>query len=150
MGGPMKFNRAVSASRRKARKAHFSAPSSRRRKIMSAMLSEELRKQYKVRSMPIRKEDEVQVFKGAHNPRDGKVTTVYRKKYVILIDHVNREKNNGASVMLGIAPSNVIITKLKMDKDRKRLLGRKNRAAMTKGEKLSSKDVQDAAGIELD
>merc|ERR1719498_152372 len=144
----MKFNKAVSASRRKARKAHFSAPSSRRRKIMSATLSEELRKQHKVRSMPIPKDDEVHVFTGVHKPRDGKVLTVYRKKYVIHIDHVNREKNNGASVMLGIAPSNVIITKLHLDPDRKRLLGRKNRAAMTKGEKLTSKDVQDAAGIE--
>mmetsp|Transcript_45936 Transcript_45936/g.73891 ORF Transcript_45936/g.73891 Transcript_45936/m.73891 type:complete len:147 (-) Transcript_45936:110-550(-) len=146
----MKFNKAVSSSRRKSRKAHFTAPSSRRRKIMSATLSDELRKKFNVRSMPIRKDDEVQVFRGNHNNRDGKVLQVYRKKYVIHIDHVNREKNNGASVMLGIAPSNVIITKLHLDPDRKRLLGRKNRAAMTKGEKLSSKDVQDAAGIELD
>lgn len=39
--------------------AHFSAPSSERRKIMSAPLSEEMRKKYNVRSLPIRKDDEV-------------------------------------------------------------------------------------------
>mmetsp|Transcript_9279 Transcript_9279/g.12934 ORF Transcript_9279/g.12934 Transcript_9279/m.12934 type:complete len:146 (-) Transcript_9279:124-561(-) len=145
----MKFNKAVSSSRRKSRKAHFSAPSSRRRKIMSATLSDELRKKFNVRSMPIRKDDEVQVFRGIHKNRDGKVLEVYRKKYVIHIDHVNRDKNNGASVMLGISPSNVIITKLHLDPDRRSLLGRKNKAAMSKGEKVSQKDV-DSAGIELD
>eukprot|EP00471_Norrisiella_sphaerica_P007085 CAMPEP_0184491110 /NCGR_PEP_ID=MMETSP0113_2-20130426/19634_1 /TAXON_ID=91329 /ORGANISM="Norrisiella sphaerica, Strain BC52" /LENGTH=116 /DNA_ID=CAMNT_0026875325 /DNA_START=53 /DNA_END=403 /DNA_ORIENTATION=+ len=116
---------------------------------MSATLSDELRKKFNVRSMPIRKDDEVQVFRGIHKNRDGKVLEVYRKKYVIHIDHVNRDKNNGASVMLGISPSNVIITKLHLDPDRRSLLGRKNKAAMSKGEKVSQKDV-DSAGIELD
>ena len=39
----------VSSSRRKSRKAHFSAPSHERRKIMSAPLSADLRKKYNVR-----------------------------------------------------------------------------------------------------
>ena len=39
----MKFSSDVSSSRRKSRKAHFTAPSSERRKIMSAPLSAELR-----------------------------------------------------------------------------------------------------------
>mmetsp|Transcript_21999 Transcript_21999/g.44157 ORF Transcript_21999/g.44157 Transcript_21999/m.44157 type:complete len:147 (-) Transcript_21999:52-492(-) len=146
----MKFNKAVTSSRRKNRKAHFSAPSSRRRKIMSAKLSKELKNKFNVRSMPIRKDDEVQVVRGIHNNRDGKVIEVYRKKYVIHIDQVNREKNNGASVMLGISPSNVIITKLHLDPDRKRLLSRKNQAAMANREKLTEADVQDTAATELD
>ena len=40
----------ISSSRRKSRKAHFSAPSSVRRKIMSSSLSKELRGKYNVRS----------------------------------------------------------------------------------------------------
>ncbi|KAA8895494.1 hypothetical protein FN846DRAFT_784976, partial [Sphaerosporella brunnea] len=40
----------ISSSRRKSRKAHFSAPSSVRRKLMSATLSKELREKYGVRS----------------------------------------------------------------------------------------------------
>ncbi len=39
----------VSSSRRKSRKAHFAAPSSVRRKIMSSSLSKELRTKYNVR-----------------------------------------------------------------------------------------------------
>jgi len=57
----MKFNKAVSGSRRKNRKRHFNAPSHIRRKIMSAPLSKELRQKHSVRSIPIRKDDEVQV-----------------------------------------------------------------------------------------
>jgi hypothetical protein len=44
----MKFSKNVSASRRKSRAAHFSAPSSERRTIMSAPLSKELREKYNV------------------------------------------------------------------------------------------------------
>ena len=82
---------------------------------MSAALSKDLRKKYNVRSMPIRKDDEVQIVRGTFKNRDGKVTQVYRKKYVIHIERITREKNNGASVMLGIHPSKVIITKLHLD-----------------------------------
>lgn len=57
----MKVNRNVSSSRRKNRCRHFSAPSHIRRKLMSSPLSKELRQKYNVRSMPIRKDDEVQV-----------------------------------------------------------------------------------------
>lgn len=45
----MKYSERVTSSRRKCRKAHFSAPSSERRKIMSAALSPELRNKYGVR-----------------------------------------------------------------------------------------------------
>lgn len=125
----MKFNAAVHSSRRKARKAHFTAHSEARRKIMSATLSKELQKKYNVRSVPIRKDDEVMVVRGTFKNRDGKVTTVYRRKYVIHVERISREKNNGATVMLGIHPSKVVITKLHLDPDRKALLERKNRAA---------------------
>merc|ERR1712036_58219 len=55
----MKKNSNVSSSRRKCRKAYFSAPSNVRRKLMSAPLSKDLRDKHNVRSMPIRKDDEV-------------------------------------------------------------------------------------------
>lgn len=45
--------------------------------------------------MPIRKEDEVEIVRGTFKGRDGKVTDVYRKKYVIHIEKVTREKANG-------------------------------------------------------
>merc|ERR1711987_32314 len=122
----MKFRAGVASSRRKSRKDHFTAPSSVRRKIMSAHLNKELSHKHHVKSMPIRKGDEVIVVRGSHRGREGKVVQVYRKKYVIHIERVTREKSNGSTVNVGIHPSNVMITKLKLDKDRRAILERKD------------------------
>ncbi len=74
--------------------------------------------------MPIRKDDEVIIMRGANKGREGKVTSVYRLKYVVHIERVAREKSNGQSVPLGVHPSKVVITKLKLDKDRENILER--------------------------
>merc|ERR1712003_348231 len=107
----MRFSANVSSSRRKSRKAH---------------LNKDLSSKYHVKSMPIRKDDEVIVVRGSHRGREGKVIQVYRKKYVIHIERVTREKSNGSTVNVGIHPSNVMITKLKLDKDRRAILDRKD------------------------
>jgi ribosomal protein uL24 len=83
------------------------------------------------RSIPVRKDDEVMVVRGSFKGREGKVVQVYRKKWVIHIDRVTREKVNGASVPIGVHPSNVVVTKVKLDKDRKSILERKNRSSKT-------------------
>jgi len=141
----MKFNKDVSSSRRKSRKAHFSAPSSVRRIIMSAPLSKELREKHNVRSIPVRKDDEVIVSRGIYKGREGKITAVYRRKWVIHIERIVREKVNGQSVQVGIPPSKVVVTKLKLDKDRKTILERKNRTKTAKGpEKVTEAAVATA------
>ncbi|KAK8216394.1 60S ribosomal protein L26-1 [Phyllosticta capitalensis] len=122
-----KINQSIASSRRKSRKAHFGAPSSVRRTIMSAPLSKELREKYNVRSIPIRKDDEVTVVRGTHKGREGKITSVYRLKYVIHVERLTRDKSNGQAVPVGLSPSNVVITKLKLDKDRERILERKGK-----------------------
>eukprot|EP00922_Rhytidocystis_sp_ex-Travisia-forbesii_P061521 GHVS01091169.1.p2 GENE.GHVS01091169.1~~GHVS01091169.1.p2 ORF type:complete len:143 (+),score=32.02 GHVS01091169.1:141-569(+) len=136
----MKFNKNVTSSRRKNRKAHFTAPSHVRRILMSAQLSKELRQKYNVKAMPIRKDDEVIVRKGAHSETEGKVVQVYRKKWVIHLDRLQRDKANGEQVPIGVRAGHVMITKLKLDKDRKALLEKKGAAASTKG-KYTDKDV---------
>ncbi|GJD10988.1 60S ribosomal protein L26 [Galdieria sulphuraria] len=146
----MKYSKVVSSSRRKQRKAYFQAPSSVRRILMSAPLSKELRTKYNVRSLPIRKEDEVIIVRGAYKGREGKVTTCYRKKYRIHVERVTREKANGMTVPVGIHPSNVVISKLKLDKDRKATLERKNRdRLMDKGKgKFTEAEVSAMADVD--
>jgi large subunit ribosomal protein L26e len=78
----------------------------------------------KVRSIPIRKDDEVTVVRGSNKGREGKITSVYRLKYVVHIERVVKEKSSGASVPIGVHPSKVVITKLKLDKDRENILER--------------------------
>ncbi|PYH94544.1 ribosomal protein L24 [Aspergillus ellipticus CBS 707.79] len=129
-------NQSLASSRSKSRKAHFQAPSSERRVIMSAPLSKELRQEknedtnsnrdcyYQVRSIPIRVGDYVTITRGSQKGREGKVTSSYRLKYVIHVERVVREKTNGQSVPIPISASKVVITKLHMDKDREDILAR--------------------------
>jgi hypothetical protein len=46
--------------------------------------------------MPVRKDDEVLIMRGKYAKREGKVTQVYRKKYIIHVQGVVKEKANGA------------------------------------------------------
>jgi len=108
---------------------------------MSAPLSKDLRKKYSVRSVPIRKDDEVTVVRGSYKNRDGKVVAVYRKKYVIHIERISRDKVNGASTMVGIHPSKVQITKLHLDPDRKNYLERAGRASSGEKGKIQQSEV---------
>ena len=91
----MKYSTAVTSSRRKTRKAHFTAPSSERRKLMSAALYAELKAQHGANAVPIRVNDEVRVTRGSFKNREGKVVQVYRKKWVIHIANITRDKVNG-------------------------------------------------------
>lgn len=117
---------------------------------MSAPLSSELRAKYQVRSMPIRKDDEIQVARGTYKGREGKVVAVYRRKWVIHVERITREKVNGATVNVGLDPSKVVITKLKLDKDRKAILERKGRGkAADKGKgKFSEQEVQAMSNVD--
>merc|ERR1711939_1243329 len=132
-----KINTQLHSSRRKSRKEHFQAPSSVRRVIMSAPLSKELGEKYNVRSIPLRKDDEVVIKRGSNKGREGKITACYRLKYVIHVERVTREKTNGQSVPIGIAPSKVEVTKLKLDKDRENILERVAKGREANKEKRS-------------
>merc|ERR1711936_575103 len=145
------LNPNVSSSRRKNRKRHFEAPSHIRRKLMSSPLNKELKEKYGVKSMPIRKDDEVQVVRGQYKGQQvGKVVQCYRKKFVVYIERIQREKASGASVYVGIHPSKVCIVKLKMDKDRKKILDRraKGRAEATGKEKGKYTEESAATAME--
>eukprot|EP00898_Chlorokybus_atmophyticus_P002232 jgi/Chlat1/3009/Chrsp201S03264 len=146
----MKYSSAVSSARRKSRKAHFTAPSHERRIIMSAPLSQELKNKHNVRAVPVRKDDEVQVVRGTFKGREGKVVQVYRRKWVIHIERITREKVNGATVNVGIHPSKCIITKLKIDKDRKALLERKSKGRAAEKGKGKFTEAEVAAMQDVD
>lgn len=127
----MKFNKCVSSSSKKNRKRHFQAPSHIRARLMSAPLSKELRLKHNVRSMPVRKDDEVRVVRGHFKGNQiSKIIQVYRKKFVIYIDKVQRENANGKSVHVGIHPSNCEIARLKMDHDRRATLERRGQGRL--------------------
>ena len=109
---------------------------------MSVGLSKALREKYGVRSLPIKRGDEVSYplkrVKGVKRERaQAKVTTVYRKKWHIFVDKKTREKQNGQTVNIPVIPSTCRIEKLVLNKDRKEYIDRKTKAA----EKLKNKNT---------
>merc|ERR1719223_480773 len=111
---------------------------------MSSTLSKDLRKKYGGRSVPVRKDDEVIILKGTYKGNKGKVNTVYRSKWCIYVEKIQKAKANGAPVQIPIKASQCAIIKLKLDRDREALLARKAQAgqAKGKGEKYTAADVK--------
>merc|ERR1712110_587525 len=119
-------------------KTHQSV-SSQRRKLMSSHLSKDLRKKYDVRSIAVRHGDTVKIMCGPNKNREGKVTEVYRRRWCIHIEKIVKEKTNGQQANIPIHPSNVVITTLRLDKDRKALIARK-KTAQSKKDKMAKMD----------
>ncbi len=108
---------------------------------MSSHLSKDLKNKYDVRAIPVRKGDLVKILRGDFKGREGKVETVYRRRRCIYIEKIVKEKTNGQQAKIPIHPSNVTITTLKLDKDRKAILEKKKRTAASKDKHKQSKKM---------
>ena len=125
----------VSSKSRVQRKDQLGAPSSIKRKLMSCHLVKSLRDQYKIRALPIKRGDEVKILKGKAKGKSGKVVQVYRKRNVIYVDKVNREKQNGQTVFLPIKPCYCVIEKLLINKDRTKTIEKRAAIKVKNAEK---------------
>ncbi len=125
----------LSSHPRKQRKALYNMPLHKREKLVTAPLSEELRRKYGVKRLPVRKGDEVKIMRGAYAGMEGKVNRVDRKNIRLYIDGVTREKADGTPVFIPIHPSKVQIIKLDLkDKKRKEMIERKTGKIVTEEE----------------
>ena len=70
---------------------------------MSSHLSKDLKTKYEVRAVPVRKGDTVKVMRGTYKGREGKIQTVYRKRWAIHIEKLTREKTNGKCILPNIS-----------------------------------------------
>merc|ERR1712187_1043053 len=117
----MKYNPAITSSRRKNRKAYFEANMGKRRKIMSTWVYHHLKKIHSVNSVPVCNGDEVRIVRGMFRGYEGKVTGVCRNKWSLLIECATKKKSNAQNAKLGINASNCIITKLVKTFKRKKI-----------------------------
>jgi large subunit ribosomal protein L24 len=117
-----KFNKSWNSSKQPRKQVKFiaNAPNHIARKFMGATLDKPLRQKHKMRSIEIRKGDEVKVMRGKFRGRSGKVGKVDIKNARIQIDGLQREKRGGEKVETWFHPSNVKITVLN-DSDNRRL-----------------------------
>lgn len=104
---------------RKQRKYRHNAPLHVRQGFVSANLSPELRKRYSKRSMQLRKGDEIKVMRGTLKGKTGVVERVDIRKSRIYVDEFKVKKVDGSEIQRSLEPSNLMITKLKLD-DKKR------------------------------
>ncbi len=104
---------------RKQRKYRHNAPLHVRRKFVSVNLSPGLRKSYGRRSMQVRKGDEIKIMRGSMKTKTGVVERVDLSRSRIYVDEIKAKKSDGSEVLMAIQPSNIMITKLKLD-DKKR------------------------------
>lgn len=115
----------VSKQPRKKRKELFNLPLHKRRKQMSARLSEELSKTYKKRNVPVCKGDRVRIVRGDFRGKEGKVTSVDRKNYRLGIEGIAVKKISGKEIPVSVHPSKVMIIEMQVtDEERKKALGR--------------------------
>lgn len=105
---------------RKRKKYVHNAPLHVRRKFFSAHLSKELREKYGKRSFPVRKGDEIEVMRGKFKARKGRVSRLDLKKIKVYAEGITRKKVDGSDVQVPFHPSNLRITDLNLE-DEKRL-----------------------------
>jgi len=103
---------------RKQRKWRFNAPLHAKHKLISAHLSEDLRKSIKKRSLPLRKGDEVVVMRGNFKKKSGKVSKIDLSESKVYIEGIKRKKVSGQEVEVAFDPSNLLIKKITEDKGR--------------------------------
>ncbi|HDD34388.1 MAG: 50S ribosomal protein L24 [Thermoprotei archaeon] len=120
-----------SSQPRKVRKRLvYRAPLHVRAKQMVAPLSEELRREYGIKRLRVRKGDTVLIVRGSFKGHEGRVVRISLKKMRIYVEGATRVRSDGREVYVPIHPSKVVITKLDLsDPWRRRVLERKKAMA---------------------
>lgn len=119
-------------------------------KMLGAMLADELREQYKKRTMRVIKGDSVMVVRGEYKGRGGKVEEVDTERGTLHIEGMQREKIRGGQVKVPIHASNVKITTLNLQDKRRsnKLHGGKPEADEKKDEKVEKETTKKATKSE--
>lgn len=94
-------------------------PKHQRDKMLGARLSDELREQYKRKTVRVVKGDSVMVMRGEYKGRGGKVEKVNTENGTLHIEGMQREKIRGGQVKVPIHASNVMITALNLEDKRR-------------------------------
>jgi len=109
------MTRTLSTKPSKQRAALYNTHANRRRRILSASLSTELKTSQGRNSYPVRKGDTVKILRGDFAGIEGKITKIDTKRQRLFVEGVSREKVAGTSSNVSVHSSKVMITKLNLD-----------------------------------
>ena len=115
------FSKAWIGSRqtRKQRKYRANAGTNTKRKLMSANLSEELKKKYQRKSFTVRTGDKVKVMAGEFKGKEGKLSLVDMRKMKVAIEGIQLTKKDGTKINSMFDSSKLQIQELNLT-DKKR------------------------------
>ena len=121
----------VSKKPKKQRKQMLASSLKERKKFIKAHLSKELHKELGLRSITVKKGDTVKVVRGEHAKISGKVLGTDRQKFRVFIEGLKVKKSDGTEKPLGINASNLIVTDI--DRNDEKRLKQKKPASAKKG-----------------
>ena len=113
----------TSSQPRKQRKFRYNAPLHVKGKFLNAPTSDEVSTEHGVKTLRVIEGDTVKVLRGDHKGTEGKVREVDVKHERVTVDGVSEVKADGKEVPRKIHASNLLLTKLNTDDERR--LGKK-------------------------
>ncbi|MHA2379729.1 MAG: 50S ribosomal protein L24 [Candidatus Thorarchaeota archaeon] len=114
-----------SKSPRKQRRRIYKSPLHSRKNMLKCRLDEFLQEEYGMRSMVIKKGDLVRVMRGQFRDTEGKVTVVDYRAIRVHLENATVTRADGKEANIPVHPSNLMLVKLELDDDRKKLLEKK-------------------------
>jgi large subunit ribosomal protein L24 len=110
---------------RKQRKQVHTAPIHANKNRLKCRLDEFLQEEYGLRSLVVKEGDLVKITRGQFRDTEGKVIRVDYADIRVYLDSATVTKADGKEANIPIHPSNLMLVKLEMNDERKRLIEKK-------------------------
>lgn len=114
-----------SKSPRKQRRRIHKGPIHSHKKMLKCRTDEFLQEEYGIRSLVPKKGDLVRIMRGQFRDTEGKIVGIDYNKVRIYLENATTTKADGKEAQIPVHPSNLMLVKLELDDDRKRVLDRK-------------------------
>jgi large subunit ribosomal protein L24 len=109
----------ISSQPGKQRKFRYNAPLHVKGRFLDAHVSEDVAKEHGVKTLRVIEGDTVKIMRGDHAGTEGKVRGVDVKHESVTVDGVSEVKADGKEVPRKIHASNLLITKINSDDERR-------------------------------
>ncbi len=106
--------------KRTSRKKQYTLPLHRKKTLLSAHLSKELRGNIKKRAVAVKKGDRIKVVRGDFKGKTGLVASVDYKSATITVEGISKRNSKGVDVLVPLKPSNLMIIERKGEEKKRR------------------------------
>ena len=106
----------------KQRKKLHSSPIHANKTRLKCRLDEFLQEEYGLRSLVVKTGDLTKIMRGQFRDTEGKVIRVDYKDIQVFVDNATVTKSDGKEVNIPLHPSNLMLVKLELDDERKKII----------------------------